>query len=142
MEHMPVVIDYTATARPLGLAALLIEHGFNVTGVYTDAVMPGEEKALDYLKVHAPSLPVLATINFRSRILPRDAALKNGGRLLAIGQKAAYYTGTDYFVNMIQMSGLHGYHGIITLASWMEEAAFVKKNTRDIISVKGWGCGA
>lgn len=137
---MPVEIDYTATARPLGLAVLLFQHGFHVTAVYTDSVMPGEEKAVDWLKVHYPDLPVRATINFRNRIMQRDSADKNGGRLLAIGQKAAYYSGTEYFVNMIQMSGLHGYHGIITLAGWMEEASRVKKDTRKIISVKGSGC--
>ncbi len=59
--------------------------------------------------------------------------------MLAIGQKAAYFTGTSHFVNMVEDGGLYGYGGILELAAMMEEAAGEEKDTEKLIQVKGWG---
>ena len=136
----PVEIDYTAVSRPLGLAALFISHGIRVKAVYADAVLPEEEKALKYLKENAPELPLRATINFRCRIKPRDEVQEEQGKLLAIGQKAAYFSGTKHFVNLIQNGGLWGFRGIVSLCRMAEEACSAEADTKAIISVKGWGC--
>jgi hypothetical protein len=140
LNGMPVVIDYTAVSRPLGLAALFISHGIRVRAVYADAILPEEEKALEYLQANAPDLPLRATINFRCRTAPRDEAEKEGGSLLAIGQKAAYFSGTKHFVNLIQNGGLWGFSGIVKLCRMAEEAAGTESDVQGIISVKGWGC--
>lgn len=42
----PVVLDYLYHPRPLGLAKLLLEHGFHVTTVYLDSISPEEKPAL------------------------------------------------------------------------------------------------
>ena len=42
--NTPIAIDYTFCPRPLGLAKLLLDKGFNVQRVYLD-VVTGEEKA-------------------------------------------------------------------------------------------------
>lgn len=51
--------------------------------------------------------------------------------MLAIGQKAAYFTGTSHFVNMVEDGGLYGYGGILELAAMMEEAAGEEKDTEN-----------
>ena len=45
------------------------------------------------------------------RVYPRNPQEK----ILAIGQKAAYFSGTEHFVNMVEGGGLHGYDGICVL---------------------------
>ena len=50
----PVVLDYLYHPRPLGLAKLLLEHGFHVTTVYLDSISPEEKPAFDWLKLHHP----------------------------------------------------------------------------------------
>jgi hypothetical protein len=139
---MPVAIDYTATNRPLGLAALLLSHGFNVIRVYTDALLPGEESALRWLQDYTPELPVHATINFRCRTVSRSEAAEYGGQLLAIGQKAAYFTGTSRFVNLIENGDLYGFDGICRLAGMMADAAETERDMKSIIQIKAWGCCA
>lgn len=135
-----IQIDAAATPRPLELAKLLITHGFRVTAVYADATSPEEDSTRDWLKEHFPDLKLRAIVNFRGRVNPRDEAKKAGGKLLAIGQKAAYFTGAAHFVNLIYQSGLWGYAGIQELCRRMEEACAAEQNTKELIQVKAWGC--
>jgi hypothetical protein len=132
----PIAIDYTAVPRPLGLARLLLEHGFHVIRIYADSFLPEEEKDFEWLKVHAPWLMIYATIHVKMRVLPREYDEK----VLAIGQKAAYFMGTPYFVNMVEGGGLYGFSGICRLAGWMEEAFRQEKDTETLIIRKGLGC--
>lgn len=140
LAGMPVAIDFNATTRPLGLARLLISHGIRVITVYADSFGKEEEPDFYWLKEHAPELKISATVHGKMVVLPRNEAEQYGGRLLAIGQKAAYFTGTRHFLNMLENSGLHGYEGIIRLARWMEEEAVGEQDVPSIIQVKGWGC--
>ena len=133
-----VQIDYTATTRPIGLAALLAGAGINVTEVYIDAILPEEEAALERLKEVSPDTELAATVDFRSRFIKRDG--NGSGRIIAVGQKAAYFSGTTHMVNMIMNNGLYGYSGIIKLCSLIKEAYFNETDVRSIISVKAWGC--
>ena len=96
-----------------------------------------EEKA-DYLwlKKNAPDLKIGATIHPNMRVCPRNSQEK----VLAIGQKAAYFSGTEHFVNMVEGGGLHGYDGICELCLKIQEAYQTKKDTRDLIVRKGLGC--
>lgn len=132
----PIVIDYTAVPRPLGLAKLLLEHGFHVTRVYADSFLPEEQKDFEWLKEHAPGLMIYATIHVKMRVLPREYEEK----VLAIGQKAAYFTGTPYFVNMVEGGGLYGFTGICRIAELMTEAFLQEKDTENLIIRKGLGC--
>lgn len=137
-KDIPIQIDYSATPRPLGLAKLLIEHGFHVSVVYTDTLLAHEQEAFDWLKVHCPNLLIRATIDFRCRKMGRDEGKKE--KILAIGQKAAYYAGTPYFVNMVYNDGLYGFVGIRKLAMKIREALWYPKDTEQILSVKAKGC--
>lgn len=132
----PIAIDYTAVPRPLGLARLLLEHGFHVFRIYADSFAAEEKEDFQWLKVHAPWLMIYATIHVKMRVLPREC----DGKVLAIGQKAAYFTGTQYFVNMVEGGGLYGFSGICRMAELMTEAFQQEKNTEDLIIRKGLGC--
>jgi len=133
-------IDGAATPRPLQMAKLLLDHGLHVTAVYADAVLPGDEAAMEALRVSAPDLRYRAITNFRCRTWPRDEA--EGKTLIAIGQKAAYYTGTDHFVNLIYNNGLWGFTGIVQLCELIEEAYHQTSDVRKLIQIKAWGCHA
>ena len=132
----PVVLDYLYHPRPLGLAKLLLEHGFHVTTVYLDSISPEEKPAFDWLKLHHPDLELRATIQTKMRVLPRGTE----GKVLAIGQKAAWFSGSRNFVNMVQGGGLWGFDGIRGTMELMTEAFLEEKNPEDLIVRKGWGC--
>lgn len=132
----PVVLDYLYHPRPLGLAKLLLEHGFHVTTVYLDSISPEEKPAFDWLKLHHPALELRATIQTKMRVLPRGTE----GKVLAIGQKAAWFSGSRNFVNMVQGGGLWGFDGIRGTMELMTEAFLEEKDPEDLIVRKGWGC--
>ena len=110
--------------------------------IYGDVVMPDDHGALKWLQENYPDLPLMATKNFKSRFFPRNAATLAGGRLLAIGQKAAYFSGTTHMVNMIENYGWYGYEAIICLCGEMEDAMDREDDVKSIIQVKGFGCSA
>lgn len=43
---MPVTLDYLYHPRPLGLAKLLLMHGFKVKAVYLDGISPEEKETI------------------------------------------------------------------------------------------------
>lgn len=142
LADTPVAVDYVASPRYLGMARLLLEHGFNVTEIYGDAIVPDEKDDLEWLRKHFPDLPFRSTANFRARFYARDEADENGGKLVAVGPKAAYFTGTKHFVNMLENNGWYGYDAVAELADAMIDAYQNEKDTEAVIQVKGWGCSA
>ena len=139
LSGIPVAIDYTSTPRPLGLAKLLLTHGFNVVSVYGDTFIAEEQPAFDWLKANAGELDLFATIHPKMGVLPR-AIHARPQKLLAIGQKAAYFTNTNYLVNMLEGGGLYGFDGIMRLCGLIRDGFLHEKDTKSIIQVKGWGC--
>ena len=67
---MPVTLDYLYHPRPLGLAKLLLTHGFCVKAVYLDSISPEEKADFFWLQEHAPELELIATIQVNMRVLP------------------------------------------------------------------------
>ncbi len=132
-----ITIDYIASARPLGLARLLLEHDFRVTRVYLDAVSTEEKEDFDWLVIHCPDLILNSTVHPKMRILHER---ENEGRMLAIGPKAAWFGGTSHFVNIVEYGGMWGFSGIQKLAELMEDAFLHEKDTRSIVPRKGLGC--
>jgi hypothetical protein len=131
----PLAIDYLGIPRPLGLAGLLLDKGFNVTRVYLDAVSPEEEQVFFDLQERYPDLLLCSTIHVSLRLDHGDAP-----ETLAIGPKAAWLTGTDHFVNLVEMNGMWGYDALIRLSSMMEEAFLHAGDPRDVLPRKGFGC--
>ena len=132
----PILIDYAAHPRPLGLARYLLERGFRVEAVYLDAVAPEEHDDFLYLKDRFGPLELRSVIRPGGRTAKRGRAEK----VLAIGQIAAWFASTSHFVNMVEGGGLHGWSGIRRMLDLMEEAFDVEKDTRDLIPRKGLGC--
>lgn len=134
--NMPITLDYMFHPRPLGLARLLISHGFVVKTVYLDAISPEEQEDFVWLQAHAPELELAATIHVKMRVLPRGGERE----VLAIGQKAAWFCRSSHFVNMVQGGGLYGFDGIRRLVRLMVEAFREEKDTEALVVQKGWGC--
>ena len=136
-----VSIDHTATFRPLGMARLLLEKGFRVTTVHAD-VFTGEEKEdFFFLKENYPALMIASTVNAKMRFAGKGVNNREE-KILAIGQGAAYFARTAYFVNMIADASLFGFDGIIRLAEKMTESFERPQNTEQVIQIKGLGCGS
>ncbi len=133
---MPIAIDFTFVFHPASLARLLVAHGFNVRALYADAFLPEDEPNFRWLQTHCPDMQLWATKNADMRLQPRTT---DGEQWLALGQKAAYFTGTEYFVNFVEGGGLFAFTGIIKLAQLMQEAFATPKDTEALIRRKGWG---
>ena len=133
-----VEIDYTATPRPVGLALLLAEHGFRVTRVYTDTMIEEERPAFERLRSLVPELLLTATVHAKMRFAGKG--VHEHGPVLAIGQKAAYFSGTRHFVNIVAGGGMYGFDGVARLAALIEDAATHEKDTERVIQHKGLGC--
>ncbi len=133
---MPIALDYTYHPRPLGLAKLLLTHGFCVKSVYLDGISPEEEADFIWLKEHAPELLLIATIQVKMRVLKRGGS----SEILAVGQKAAYFSRSRHFVNLVQGEGLYGFDGIKRTAELMMDAYLNEKDTQKLVVQKGWGC--
>jgi len=132
-----IALDYTAVPRPLSLARFLISHGFNLKRIYLDAIDPDEKEDFDWLVSNAPDTMLCATMHVRGR---RPVRAEGDRKVLAIGQKAAWFEGTEHFVNVIEGGGLYGYAGIKAFLKLMEDAFIVPKDTEDVIPRKGLGC--
>lgn len=132
----PIALDYLFHPRPLGLAKLLLTHGFKVESVYLDSISPEEKEVFFWLKENVPGLKLISTIRPEMRVRTRCSE----NRILAIGQKAAWFTGSRNFVNMVQGGGLYGFDGIRRTAQLMIEAFETEKDPEDLIVRKGWGC--
>lgn len=133
----PIAVDYTATPRPLGLCRLLSEHGFNVKRCYADVFIDEEQNDFEVLARKFPDLEIFPTVNVKMRFAA-DCVQKE--KYLAIGQKAAYFCGTDNFVNIVAGGGLYGFEGISKIAELMTDAFYEPKDRRTVIQYKGLGC--
>lgn len=131
-----VAVDYTFTFRILSFTRMLLEHGFHVTEIYADVFLKEEEEDFRWIKENYPDIIVSATNRPKMRCLSREREEK----ILAIGQKAAYFAGTDHFVNVVEGGGLYGYEGIVQIAELMKDAFQNKKDRKQIIQRKGYGC--
>ena len=132
----PIAVDYLFHPRPLGLTKLLLTHGFQVQSVFLDSISPEEKEVFFWLKENYPELKLISTVRPEMRVRTRQQSEK----ILAIGQKAAWFTGSRNFVNMVQGGGLWGFDGIRRTAQMMVEAFNEEKDPEDLIVRKGWGC--
>ena len=137
MGNTPIAIDYTYCPRPLGLARLLLDAGFNVRRVYLDAVTGEEKETFFYLKEHYPALQLFPTVHAAMRFHPP----KQNSEFLAIGQKAAHFCNTLHFVNVVEGGGMLGWQAITKTLALMQEAYREEKDMRSLIQIKGMGCG-
>lgn len=138
----PVVIDYTYFPRPFGLAKLLLDHDFNVTKVYADSVPGIDRESFETLKTERPDLLIYPTVHADMRFAntANTAADEEGCKVLAIGQKAAYFENSNNFVNVVEGGGMNGYEAITRTCALMRDAYINKKDMRGLVQIKGLGC--
>ena len=144
-----IAIDYTFCPRPLGLARLLLENGFNVKRVYVDGIPAADRPDFDILKEKYPNLLLYPTVHAGMRFAASEnkaaetASPENnaaGPRVVAIGQKAAYFENTNNFVNVVEGGGMMGYEAITHTLELVRDAYLHEKNMRELVQVKGLGC--
>ena len=157
-----IAVDGMITTRPYSLARLLAEHGFNVTAVFSDSV-GGEDtdyewleknvKGIRFEKCVSPEMRTFCYNNFRQKN-PKGTSEENTEecasfstdtpdetvKILALGQKAAYFTQTGYFVDMVENGPLYGFDGIVELSRMMTDAFLNVKDLKKTLDIKGWGC--
>ena len=131
----PTAIDYTLHPRPLGLARLLLDHGIRVERVYLDAVSGEEEAVFRDLKERYPQLLLYPTVHPSGRLRHGDAP-----QMLSLGQKAAWFTGSRHFVNLVEGAGWYGFDGIRKLCAAAADAFLHEKDPADCLPRKGLGC--
>lgn len=134
--NRPIAIDYTYCPRPLGLALLLLDAGFRVQRVYLDVVAGEEKAAFEALRERHPELALFPTVDPQMRF--HSAAEKTD--FLAIGQKAAHFTNTDHFVNVVEGGGMNGFQAITKTLEYMTDAHYNTKDMRNLVQIKGLGC--
>lgn len=137
IQDTPIAIDATATPRPLGLARRLLQAGFNVTRVQADLFSPEEEADFRALQSEAPTLRLTPLVNPAMEFAP---PAEPDLRLLAIGQKAAWYGNAPHFVNIVAGGGLHGFVGLAKLSTLLVDAFRHTRDVPAVISHKGIGC--
>ena len=138
LDGRPVAVDFVASHKPLELCRLLLENGFNVTRVFIDVISGEDKQAFDFIKENYPDVELFPTADSSMRFFASGEQTEN--EYLAIGQKAAYFCCTDYFVDMVGAKGLYGFDGIIKLASQIADAAQNRKDRKTVIQHKGMGC--
>ena len=152
----PIAIDYTFCPRPTSVAKQLLLHGFNVKRIYLDSFTGEEKKDYEYLKENYPDLELYATVDVKSRFMASSSREKLGAtnisntdnerstsdKWLAIGQKAAYFLDTDYFVNIVEGGGMFGFEAITDTLELMRDAYENPKEMRKLVQIKGMGCGS
>ena len=75
------------------------------------------------------------------RFAPRDAQMRPDREgLVAIGQKAAWFTGAKHMVNLIEGGPLWGHSGVAALAKRLVRAAEHEADVAAVIRIKGYGC--
>ena len=131
-----ISLDDTAVDRPLELALYLLDHGFSVESVFLESITEPRE-VFERLREKKTDLKVYSALGWNMRRVRRE----HSGKLLAVGQKSAYFAGCGYFVNMTQNDGLYGYRGIRRLFRLMAEAAVEEKPLRELVQQKGWRAG-
>ena len=146
----PVAIDYTYCPRPLSLARYLLDRGFNVMRVYVDGIQAADSPDFDYLKEHYPDLMLRPTVHAAMRFAASAASERgeddsegvsgSSCKVLAIGQKAAYFENTDNFVNVVEGGGMTGYLAVSRTLELMRDAYLNKKEMRELVQIKGLGC--
>ncbi len=130
-----VSLDYTCVDQPLGLAVYLLEHGINVESVFIDVFLE-ERSVFEKLQAMKPDLKIYSSLNWNMRRTERGSDHK----VVAVGQKAAYFNDTKYFVDLVDNAGMYGYRGIMKLMSLISEASETEKDMKRLVSHKGWGC--
>ena len=139
LEDTPLALDSTFTPLPFSLARLLVSHHLNVTEIYADTIAPDDEQNFHWLQTHAPQIRLFPTKHPAMRTQPREHLDASGRLPIALGQKAAYFTGTHHFLPEIEAGGHYGLEAIHWLQTALSRAALLETDPEPILKKKAWG---
>ena len=112
-------------------ALYLLDHGFNVKRVYADSIPGGDRAAFEALQREHPDLLLYPTVHAGMRFANSANTAGMAGSesdVLALGQKAAYFEGSDRFVNIVEGGGMNGYEAVTRTMELMRDAYINKKD--------------
>ena len=138
LDGEPAAVDFTAAHKPFELCALLLDNGIGVRRIFVDVVSEEDRGAFEHIKEHYPDVEIFPTADSSMRFFASADGEEN--RYFAIGQRAAYFCCTDYFVDMVGARGCYGFDGIVAMAEQIADAARNPKDRRTVIQHKGAGC--
>ena len=139
LEDTPLALDSTFTPLPFSLARLLVSHHLSVTEIYADTIAPDDEQNFRWLQRCAPSIRLYPTKHPAMRTQPREHLDASGRLPIALGQKAAYFTGTHHFLPEIEAGGHYGLEAIHWLQTALSRAALLETDPEPILKKKAWG---
>ena len=90
------------------------------------------------MQARYPDLLIYPTLHPAMRFAVAEPG--SGDDFLAIGQKAACYTGSRHLVNIVSGGGWYGFRGIGKMCNAMVDAYNQLRDTEKLIQLKGWGC--
>lgn len=138
LSGRPAAVDFTAAHKPFELSALLLDNGIDVRRIFVDVISGEDKESFEYIKEHYPDVEVFPTVDSSMRFFVSQEKEEN--KYFAIGQRAAYFCCTNYFVDMVGARSCYGFDGITKLAGEIVRGADVPKDTRAVIQHKGAGC--
>lgn len=136
LDGRAVAICQSATTRPLGLARRLLDAGICVTDIFADGFLTADKPDYEALRRTHPALRIHPITSPEMRFAPRD--FPEG--LVAVGQKAAWFTGAKHMVNLIEGGPLWGHEGVAELARRIAQASKHETDVAAVIRIKGYGC--
>jgi hypothetical protein len=125
LQGRAVVIDHAATHSPFSLARLLLEHGVEAPVIYASEC-PAREKehAAWVMQRGVQIIPP-------ERFVPAPERRKNNN--VCIGFEAAYREGSPHVLTISADGGLWGWHGVMSLADQLEQAASCAMPLQEVI---------
>ncbi|MCF0253103.1 MAG: hypothetical protein HUK26_02055 [Duodenibacillus sp.] len=137
-----LAVDAGGTPRPAGLARRFVEAGARVCGLYLDsfAGAPQEKADCDWLRERAPDIPVCPMTDPADVYRERKAPDGSAGPVVAVGQRAAWYTGTAHMAEIVEGGTGWGWQGLAKLCRMIDEALVTDTDVPAVIQVKALGC--
>lgn len=128
-----IAVGNSAVCRPYSLALALLEYGFSVSDVFTDACPPFEKAAYESLLAKYPQVcfhDIHAAENVR-----RIGSLGNAD--IAIGYSAGYYTGAASIVDLMTDEGMFGYYGVSRMMRLLRDSVEHPQSLEPMIASYG-----
>ena len=98
-----------------------------------------DEQNFRWLQKNAPTLRLYPTKHPAMRTQPRDHRDPSGRLPIALGQKAAYFTGTHHFLPHVEAGGHYGLEAIHWLQNAILRASRTETDPEPILKKKAWG---
>ena len=100
------------------------------------APTPEEKPVFETLKANYPMLALYPTVHPAMRFHSAEEQTD----FLAIGQKAAHFTNTDHFVNVVEGGGMIGFQAVTKTLEYLTDAHLHAKDMKSLVQMKGLGC--